>query len=80
MTDYHEPDAVQKIKDATGDSIALALDAISLAPSQAFASKVIKPGGGKVVLLLGPDEDGRVREDVVLQREFACFYSLYAAH
>ena len=80
VTDYHEPDAVQKIKDATGDSVVLALDTISLAPSQAFASKVIKPDGGKVVLLLGPDGDGQVREDVVLQRKPACFYSLYALH
>ncbi|KAI0732105.1 GroES-like protein [Fomitopsis betulina] len=65
VTDYHEPNAVQMIKDATGDSVALALDTISLAPSQSFAADVIKPGGGKVVLLLGPD--GPVREDVVLQ-------------
>lgn len=34
VTDYHEPNAVQMIKDATGDSVALALDTISLAPSQ----------------------------------------------
>lgn len=74
VTDYHEPNAVQMIKDATGDSVALALDTISLAPSQSFAADVIKPGGGKVVLLLGPD--GPVREDVVLQREFASRYCM----
>jgi len=67
VADYHDTDAVQKIKDATGDSIAIALDAISVASSEAFASRVIKPDGGKVILVLGPEKDGQVREDVVLQ-------------
>ncbi|KZT68234.1 GroES-like protein [Daedalea quercina L-15889] len=67
VADYNDPDAVRKIKDATGDSIGLALDTLSLAPTQAFASRVVKPAGGKVILLLGPDKDGQVREDVVLQ-------------
>ncbi|TFY63725.1 hypothetical protein EVJ58_g3092 [Rhodofomes roseus] len=67
VADYNDPEAVQQIKAATGDSIALAVDTISLAQSEAFASRVIKPGGGRVVLLLAPEEEGQVREDVVFQ-------------
>ncbi|KAI0682215.1 GroES-like protein [Earliella scabrosa] len=66
VVDYHGPHAevVQDIKAATGDTIQFAIDCISTKASQQISQDVIKPGGGKVLILLGPEEI-EVRADVV---------------
>lgn len=62
--DYKDPDVVAKIKQATGDSITKALDAISLKDSQRITAEALAPSGGKVVLVLQPIPDATSRNDV----------------
>jgi len=62
--DYKDPEVVQKVKAATGDSIKAALDTISLKDSQEISVKAIAPSGGKLVLLLDPIKEALVRDDV----------------
>ncbi|OSD08389.1 GroES-like protein [Trametes coccinea BRFM310] len=62
--DYKDPDVVKKIKDATGDSITKAVDAISLKDSQRISAEALAPSGGKVVLVLQPIPDATNRKDV----------------
>ncbi|KAI0665297.1 GroES-like protein [Cubamyces menziesii] len=62
--DYKDPDVVTKIKQATGDSITKALDAISLKDSQRITAEALAPSGGKVVLVLQPIPDATSRKDV----------------
>ncbi|KAH9846081.1 GroES-like protein [Lenzites betulinus] len=62
--DYHDDDVVTKIKEATGDSVAYAVDAISLAASQRISAEVIAPTGGKVVLVQFPVAGATERKDV----------------
>ncbi|OBZ73980.1 Protein TOXD [Grifola frondosa] len=67
--DYRDPEVVQKVKDAAGDSIRAALDTISTKESQAISARTIAPAGGKLVLLLPPEPEAKVREDVEIVRE-----------
>ena len=62
--DYRAPDVVAQIKQATGDSLTLAVDTISEAETHRIAAAAMGPSGGKVVGLngLGGLESGR--EDV----------------
>ncbi|EED81534.1 predicted protein [Postia placenta Mad-698-R] len=60
-------EAIAALKAATGDTVTAALDAISRRDSQEFAARVLGPRGGKVILLLQPNPEARVREDVVFQ-------------
>ena len=62
--DYHAPDVVAQIKQATGASLKLAVDTISEAETHRIAAAAMGPSGGKVVGLngLGGLESGR--EDV----------------
>ncbi|KZT00987.1 GroES-like protein [Laetiporus sulphureus 93-53] len=62
--DYHDSDVVSKVKAATGDSIAESFDTISLRESQEISARVVKLGGGKLVLLLAPIAEAKVRDDV----------------
>ncbi|KAL1947838.1 hypothetical protein VTO73DRAFT_13562 [Trametes versicolor] len=62
--DYRDADVVAKIKQATGDSVTKAVDAISLKDSQRISAEVLAPAGGKVVLVLGPEPGATDRKDV----------------
>lgn len=66
--DYHDDDVVTKIKEATGDSVAYAVDAISVAASQRISAEVIAPTGGKVVLVQFPVAGATERKDVQIIR------------
>ena len=57
---------IQKLKGATGDSIHLALDAISLHETQAFTVRVLAEGtkGQIVILNRTTDEVKAIRKDV----------------
>ncbi len=68
--DYRDADVVAKIKQATGDSVTKALDAISLKESQRISAEVLAPAGGKVVLVLGPEAGATDRKDVQFIRAF----------
>lgn len=66
--DYKDPSAVDKIKEATGNSIHAALDTISLEQSQNFTIKSFGPGPGKIIVLLPPQEAAqKLRQDVKIQ-------------
>lgn len=87
--DYRDPDVVKKIKEATGDSIHKALDAISEASSQKITIEAFAPGPGKIVTILPPKDEARaLRQDVTIQgtliytslgREFDLRGSVYPA-
>ncbi|KAI0924688.1 hypothetical protein AcW2_005498 [Taiwanofungus camphoratus] len=62
--DYKDPEAVSKIKAATGDSVKAAFDTISLKDSQESSAHVIGPDGGRLVLVLAPVPEAKVRDDV----------------
>ncbi|OCH84775.1 GroES-like protein [Obba rivulosa] len=62
--DYRDPEVVRKIKTATGDSVKAGFDTISLKDSQIMSAQVIGPDGGKVVLVLSPIPEAKVRDDV----------------
>lgn len=65
---YRDPDVVKKIKEATGDSIHKALDAISEASSQKITIEAFAPGPGKIVTILPPKDEARaLRNDVTIQ-------------
>ena len=57
---------IRKLKEATGDSIHLALDAISLHETQAFTVRVLVEGtkGRIVILNRTTDEVKAIRKDV----------------
>ncbi|EIW60399.1 GroES-like protein [Trametes versicolor FP-101664 SS1] len=62
--DYRDQEVVAKIKQATGDSVTKALDAISDKDSQRISAEVLAPAGGKVVLVSGPEPGATERKDV----------------
>ncbi|CCM05588.1 uncharacterized protein FIBRA_07816 [Fibroporia radiculosa] len=62
--DYKDPEVVSKIRAATGDSIRDSFDTISLRESQEISAKVIAPDGGRLILLLAPIAEAKVRDDV----------------
>lgn len=76
--DYRDADVVAKIKQATGDSVTKALDAISLKESQRISAEVLAPAGGNVVLVLGPEAGATDRKDVEFIR--ACSFPLHSLH
>ena len=49
VVDHHDATVVEKVKEATGDTIRLALDAIGIREPQGVSVAVIRPAGGKVV-------------------------------
>lgn len=57
---------IKKLKDATGDGIHIALDAISLHETQAFTVRVLAEGAaGKIVILnRTTDQVKAMRQDV----------------
>ncbi|RPD66571.1 GroES-like protein [Lentinus tigrinus ALCF2SS1-7] len=71
--DYKDPDVVDKVKAATGDSIRPAFDTISSAESQAISAAVIAPTGGKVMHVLAVHPEATSRTDV--ERSFTIIYS-----
>ena len=75
---YHDPNVVNNIKHATGDSIHVALDAISEVSAQKITVEAFGPSGGKVVTILPPKAEARaLREDVTIQG--TCSMSILAA-
>ncbi|KAI0089332.1 GroES-like protein [Irpex rosettiformis] len=50
--DYKDPEAVNKIKQLTNDSLHAALDTIAISESQVFTVKALGPGAGKVIVIL----------------------------
>lgn len=55
--DYKDPEVVEKVKAATGDSIRAAIDTISLQDTLTITSHALAPSGGKVISLLGPPKE-----------------------
>ena len=68
--DYRDPEVVSKIKQATGDSLTKAVDAISDLASQRICAEALGPKGGKVALVQAAQESATTRKDVVLQSEW----------
>ncbi|KAH9941947.1 GroES-like protein [Amylocystis lapponica] len=63
--DYKDPDVVEKIKSVTGDSIRSVFDTISDATTQGISVRAVAPGGGKVVIVLGPEANPRTDVQVI---------------
>lgn len=80
MFDYKDPEAVSKIKAATGDSVKAAFDTISLKDSQESSARVIGPAGGRLVLVLAPVLEAKVRDDVQITRTCICFLDHLMVH
>ena len=66
--DYRDPDVLNQIKHATGDSIKLAFDTIAEKNTQELSVRTISPSGGKVVTVLLPEQDAKVRDNVEIIR------------
>ncbi|KAI0780462.1 GroES-like protein [Trametes elegans] len=62
--DYRDPDVVAKIKEATGDSLTRVLDAIAEKDTQRISAAAIAPGGGKLTIVLYPEEGATDRTDL----------------
>ncbi|GBE89406.1 Zinc-type alcohol dehydrogenase-like protein [Sparassis crispa] len=62
--DYHGPSAVSQIKNATGDQIRHAFDTICTKETQELCARALAPGGGKIILVLSPIPEAKVRDDV----------------
>ncbi|KAI0796322.1 GroES-like protein [Irpex lacteus] len=66
--DYKDPEAVNKIRELTKDSLHAVLDTISIAESQVFCVKTLGPGAGKVVILRPIEPAAQaLRSDVTIQ-------------
>lgn len=63
---YKDPDVIEKLKEATGDGIHLALDAISIHETHAFTVRVLALGVKGRVVTLSPttDQVKAMRKDV----------------
>ena len=75
--DYRDPEVVNKIKAATGNSIKSALDTISEKESLRITADSIGSQGGKVVVLLPPSPEVTSRKDVEFKRE--CLHPFQAS-
>ena len=65
---YRDPNIVKKIKDVTGDSIHIVLDAYSEEESQLICIKAFGPGGGRLMLVQHEAPYiRRLRKDVTVQ-------------
>ena len=65
---YRDPNLVKKIKDVTGDSIHIVLDAYSEEESQLICIKAFGPGGGRLMLVQHEAPYiRRLRKDVTVQ-------------
>ncbi|EIN07976.1 GroES-like protein [Punctularia strigosozonata HHB-11173 SS5] len=66
--DYNHPDAADKIKEITGDSLSFGLDTFSTAQTQETAVKAFGSKGGKLIVILPPQESARaLRPDVEIK-------------
>ncbi|KAH8099834.1 GroES-like protein [Cristinia sonorae] len=67
--DYKDSEAITKIKETTGDSIHLGLDAVSTAETEVFSVKAFATGAGKLhVLGMAPEADAQsLRPDISIQ-------------
>ena len=72
MFDYRDPDVVRKIREATGDSVRRAFDAISEEGSQRVVAAAVGREGGKVVLLIKQGAGVTERTDVEFKRASVC--------
>jgi len=67
-TQYRDPNIVKKIKDVTGDSVHIVLDAYSEEESQLICIKAFGPGGGRLMLVQHEAPYiRRLRKDVTVQ-------------
>ena len=66
--DYKDPEVVAKIKQATGDTVTKAVDAISELDTQKVCAAALAPSGGTIILVQYPRDDATNRTDVKLQR------------
>ena len=65
---YRDPHIVKKIKDVTGDSVHIVLDAYSEEESQLICIKAFGPGGGRLMLVQHEAPYiRRLRKDVTVQ-------------
>jgi len=73
---YRDPNIVKKIKDVTGDSIHIVLDAYSEEESQLICIKAFGPGGGRLMLVQHEAPYiRRLRKDVTV--ESTMLYSVF---
>jgi NADPH:quinone reductase-like Zn-dependent oxidoreductase len=69
VIDYKDPDVVNKIKEVSGDSIAVGLDAWSAPDTQAACIRSFRPEGGRLIIIKLIDEKAAgLRPEVELQR------------
>ena len=85
MFDYRDSDVVRKIREATGDGVRKAFDAISEEGSQRVVAAAVGREGGKVVLLIKQGEGVTARTDVEFKRASRYFpvlllLALFALH
>ncbi|KAH8103529.1 GroES-like protein [Cristinia sonorae] len=67
VIDYKDPEAITKIKEATGDSIHRGLDTVASPETEAFSVKVFGSGPGKLHVLVAPDAEAqKLRPDVAI--------------
>ena len=65
---YRDPNLVKKVKDVTGDSVHIVLDAYSEEESQLICIKAFGPGGGRLMLVQHEAPYiRRLRKDVTVQ-------------
>jgi NADPH:quinone reductase-like Zn-dependent oxidoreductase len=68
VIDYRDADVVQKIKDATGDTLAYGLDTFGEGSSQEACVRALGPRGGEFLVITSPDESAaKLRADVKLK-------------
>ena len=67
---YHDPDAVKKIKNATEDNVHFAFDSIANLQSSALCVNVLASGPGKIVVVLPVGKEVQsLRKDVDMNCE-----------
>jgi D-arabinose 1-dehydrogenase-like Zn-dependent alcohol dehydrogenase len=66
FTQYKDQDVIEKLKEATGNSVHIALDAISSDETNAFTVRVLEEGAkGRIITLMPATDRIKVmREDV----------------
>ena len=65
---YRDPGAIDRIKEATGNSLRIGLDAVSGLDTQKFSVQTFGPAGGKLIAILEVQKEAQdLRSDVAVQ-------------
>lgn len=78
LPQYKDPEVVQKIKEATKNTIHIGLDTISEANTLALSMEVFGEGPGKLVVILPVRPKAQAREDIeILRKPFVLVSEFY---